>query len=156
MNIPKVISELGKGGDDRIYAKVGKTVTIKESDKKKELYNIMMDLNLDEKKITFDIIPYYDNSAVEFNYFGNNSAANIQYYAVRDVNSISNFWVGKRSGILKNILDSLPKGELYALLKECYDAGFFNNNGINTEFFVFHDGTSGIKIDCIVKKYFPI
>ncbi|NMB98022.1 MAG: hypothetical protein GYA02_15690 [Clostridiaceae bacterium] len=107
---------------------------------------------MDEKKITFDIIPYYDNSAVEFNYFGNNSAANIQYYAVRDVNSISNFWVGKRSGILKNILDSLPKGELYALLKECYDAGFFNNNGINTEFFVFHDGTSGIKIDCIVKK----
>jgi CRISPR-associated protein Csh1 len=152
MNIPNVISELGKGGDDSIYAKVGKTVNIKESDRKKELYNIMMDLNLDERKITFDLIPYHEKSAKEFNYFGNNSAANIQIYAVRDVNSISNFWLGKRSGIFKNLLDHLSIGELYFLLKECFDAGFFSDDGINTKLFVFHDGTSGIKVDCIVEK----
>ena len=87
-----------------------KTVNIKESDRKKELYNIMMDLNLDEKN-NFDLIPYHEKSAKEFNYFGNNSAANIQIYAVRDVNSISNFWLGKRSGIFKNLLDHLSIGE---------------------------------------------
>ena len=38
------------------------------------------------------------------------------------------------------------------MLKECFDAGFFSDDGINTKLFVFHDGTSGIKVDCIVEK----
>ncbi len=132
MEIPKIIASYSLNStillDDLI-----ETVSISKKDKEKgiEFINIFLQLDLDKKAITFEYRPHkIDSSENEFNYFGNNSAAGAQVYAVRSSKSFINFWTGRPRGIFQNLYEFLKEGELKDLLKECRDEGLFNDKGI--------------------------
>jgi len=111
-----------------------KQVPIKKNDETKNLFNVFMDFNLDKKAIEFHVIPYGNQSEEKYNYFGNNPAAAKQVFVVRDVGSLMNYWTGRPSGVMKNVLDFLEDGELKKLLNECFENEMFDENGINFQY----------------------
>lgn len=148
MDIPNIMAGFGEKQGTSLLGTLIKPVSITSKDKKKELLNVFMNFNIDKKSIEFNIIPYDVESEKRYNYFGNNPAAAKQIYAVRDVNSCINFWVGRPKGVLKNILDSLDEGDLKRLLKKCYELKLFGDEGINTDLILFsNDDESKIIID---------
>lgn len=112
-------------------------------DKKKELLNVFMDFDLDNKEISFKFAPYNEESEAHYNFFGNNAAAAKQNYAVRDAGSLLNFWFGRPNGVMDNVYNFVAMGELKELLKECSETGLFTNQGI--------DGTKIHYIDASAK-----
>lgn len=133
MDIPKIISEFGNGEGESLLTTLFKKVSVMGKDKDKELLNVFMDFDLNNQRIKFTPIPYYEDCEKEWNYFGNNPAAAKQIYAVRDVGGFLNHWTGRPNGILKNLLDFLNEGELKILLQECVDKDLINEKGINVD-----------------------
>ena len=133
MDMPSLIADIGRSSEGGIYDKLGKSIKLMSKDLKKDLINVFLDFNLDKQCIELDIQPYYSTSEKDYNYFGNNSASNVQFYAVRDAASILYYWFGKSRGVLKNLFDSLEGGQLHELLKQCEKAELFNVNGLNCE-----------------------
>ena len=147
MDIPNIMAGYGEDSGSSILDALIKPVSVKSKDKKKDLLNVFINLNIDNKIIEFSIIPYDNESEKKYNYFGNNSAASKQMYATRDVNSLINFWVGRPKGILKNVLDSLGEGELKELLNKCYELGLFDDNGLNTDLILLPNKELKVSID---------
>lgn len=133
MDMPSLIADIGKSSEGGIYDKLGKQIKIMSKDLKKDLINVFLDLNIDKGCIEFDVQPFYPSCEKDFNYFGNNSASNVQFYPVRDAASIMYYWFGKSKGVIKNLLDSLKDGQLQQMLKCCEDLMLFDNNGLNCE-----------------------
>lgn len=139
MDIPSIMAGFGENQRSSLLDTLIKPASIKLKDKEKELLNVFINFNIDNKAIEFSIIPYDIDSEKRYNYFGNNPAAAKQIYAVRDVNSFINFWVGRPKGVLKNILESLDEGDLKKLLKKCFELELFDDDGINTGLIQFPD-----------------
>ncbi len=147
MDIPNIMTKFGQNqGSMLLEAKI-KPISVSSKDKEKELLNVFMNFNIDKMSIEFSIMPYDDQSAKRYNYFGNNPAAATQIYAARDVSGIKYYWFGRPSGVLKNLFDLLKDGELKNLLKECIESNFFDDNGINIDMINLPDGESDMSID---------
>ncbi|WP_054750183.1 hypothetical protein [Ruminiclostridium josui] len=101
MDMPLLIADIGRSSEGGIYDKLGKSIKIASKDLKKDLINVFLDLNIDKGCIEFDVQPYYPSCEKDYNYFGNNSASNVQFYPVRDASSILYYWFGKSKGVLK-------------------------------------------------------
>jgi CRISPR-associated protein Csh1 len=103
--------------------------------KGKELLNAWLELNCDERTISFVSFAYqFEESENDFNYLGNNEAARIQTYVVRDSESLINYWLGIKQGIFMNILNFLPESELKDKLEACRKQELFNENGLNPKY----------------------
>ena len=99
MDIPKLLSNMcGEGAED-LFSALIKPVSIMAKDRKKDLLNIFMNFDLDQKKIFFDAVPYSGDMVDEqkYHYFGNNPAAAKQTYVVRDAGTA--FLLGANSNI---------------------------------------------------------
>ncbi|MBA4602450.1 TM1802 family CRISPR-associated protein [Thermoactinomyces mirandus] len=89
MNLPQLTAQIGKTarkeiGDSSELAMLVKPVNI-EADQKMILF---MTLDLDQQEIRFeDPVPYSDKAPYQYNYFGNNSRAGMQYYVTREGSS---------------------------------------------------------------------
>ena len=133
MDMPSLIADIGRSSEGGIYDKLGKSIKIMPKDLKKDLINVFLDLSIDKGCIEFDVQPYYSSCEKEYNYFGNNSASNVQFYPVRDAASILYYWFGKSNGVFKNLLDTLETGQLQEMLEGCEKLKLFDSNGINCE-----------------------
>ncbi|WP_024833236.1 TM1802 family CRISPR-associated protein [Ruminiclostridium josui] len=131
MDMPLLIADIGRSSEGGIYDKLGKSIKIASKDLKKDLINVFLDLNIDKGCIEFDVQPYYPSCEKDYNYFGNNSASNVQFYPVRDASSILYYWFGKSKGVFKNLLDSLEDGQLKEMLEVCEKLKLFDIDGVN-------------------------
>lgn len=133
LDIPQLLTGYASADKPDLYTTLFKPAPIKPADRKKELHNVFMDLDLGKKQIVFSLAGLYKSEDLElekkFCYFGNNQASSKQIYIVRDSGSLLNFWFGKPKGILANLYDFLPDGELKSLLGQCREAGLFDDQG---------------------------
>ena len=132
MDIPKLLSNMCGEGAENLFSALIKPASIMAKDRKKDLLNIFMKFDLDQKKIFFDAVPYSGDMVDEqkYHYFGNNPAAAKQTYVVRDAGSMLNFWLGKPKGIMQNLYEFIGDGKLKELLKECQESQLFDEKGI--------------------------
>lgn len=134
MDIPQLITGYTGTARPELYTTLIKPAPIKPADRKKELHNVFMDLDLANKEIIFSLAGPYKGedleSEKEYCFLGNNNAAAKQVYIVRDGGSLLNFWLGSGRGILANLYDFLPDGELKSLLGQCKEAGLFDDQGL--------------------------
>lgn len=135
MDIPSLMISAGQEGRSFIENAI-KIVKVKPKDlETKELLNVWLELNCDEKKISFIPFVYQtEESEKKFHYLGNNAAAGAQIFAVREVNSFMNYWTGRMNGILMNILKFLSNCNLREKLEICNQIGLFQENGLNFQF----------------------
>lgn len=133
MDIPKLMTTFASQDRLSVVDTLIKNVSLKASDEKKEKLNVFMDLDLDAKGIDFHSAVFHERDPKKYCYFGNNPSAGKQIYAVRDVKSMANFWVGRMKGILMNLTQFVEEGTLKNLLKEVSDEGLFDETGINLQ-----------------------
>ncbi len=114
MNLPQLTAQIGKAakeeiGDSSELAMLVKPVNI-EAEQKMILF---MTIDLDQQEIRFEEpVPYSRQAPYQYNYFGNNSRAGMQYYVTREGSS-SHY-------LLKSAFS-----DLYLVLKK---HGFHNGN----------------------------
>lgn len=142
MDIPGLITPFGEV-NGAIIGTLVKDVKFKNSDLKKQRINVFLDLDLDEEKIKFQIIDYKDDSNTAYNYCGNNPAAGLQFFPVRDLAGFKNYWQGRMKGVFLNLIDFLNPGELKEMLKEGWEKGLFGEQGLCFDKMEWHSGVPG-------------
>lgn len=152
MDLPKLLTAMSLDTGGRLIDQKIKPLSISEKDRKKQLFNVRMVLDLDQGEIRFEPEAWQDGSEKEYYYLGNNSAAAAQTYAVREAQSFINYWTGRMHGIMENIRDMLPDGNTASLLQACKDAGLFSDTGL--EFSKIRNWDNNVTIDRSSKKFF--
>lgn len=128
MDTPSLVRHFA--GDKGMLASKIKELTKLDEEKEKNKYNIFMDLDPKQGVISLELAKYNTGDAQKYYYFGNNSAAGSQFYAVREATNFYSYWLGRTKGIFCNIMEQLdPAADLYFLLEECRKQGLFDENG---------------------------
>lgn len=91
MDLPKLLTAMSLDTGGRLIDQKIKPLSISEKDRKKQLFNVRMVLDLDQGEIRFEPEAWQDGSEKEYYYLGNNSAAAAQTYAVREAQSFINY-----------------------------------------------------------------
>ena len=152
MDIPSLMLVAAQEGGSFIEQSI-KELKVKPKEKEKELLNVWLELNCDEKLISFRPFAYQKSrSEKQFHYLGNNASAASQIYVVRDVNSFLNYWICRMNGIFMNILNFLPEPSLKDKLEICRQNGLFDENGLNFEYIKGTDMATGLYQDPADKK----
>lgn len=133
MDIPKLMTEFASEDSASVVSTLIKTVPQKAADEKKEKLNLFLDLDLDRGCIAFTPFPFHEKDPQKYYYFGNNPAAARQIYLVRDVKSMTNFWLGRMKGIMMNLVELLQEGQLRTLLLQAAEEGLFDESGLCLE-----------------------
>lgn len=113
---------------ENLFSALIKPASIMEKDRKKDLLNVFMNFDLDQKKIFFDTLPYSGGNEKTYFYFPPKKGNNLKYYSVSLAKNIMDFWNGK--GILYNIFEMVTDCKLKKLLEECQKSALFNEKGI--------------------------
>jgi CRISPR-associated protein Csh1 len=131
MDIPQLLTQaVHESGN--LLTDLVKVVSLKKSERNKDLINVILFMNLDTGLIEFQITDYqHEKSEKKYCYFGNNPSASAQFYPVRDISGLKYFFAPNSKNVFCNLLKNLPDGELKSLLQECRDAKFFDENGLN-------------------------
>lgn len=109
--------------------------TVENLDNEIDAYMVFLTFDIPNKQIRIDEpIKYNENHVYEFNFFGNNSAAGLQYYITRDVANSLHYLMTSTLNDLKIALqrNGFAKGELYIQLRELEKHGLVtmgNNKG---------------------------
>lgn len=159
MNLPHITAEIGKqtsDGKDPL-AMLYKDV---KANADKDLYDVFLNFDLNKNAIYFaEKVAHSSESAAKYRYLGNNSAAGMQYYIVRE---------GKSSGyILRSMFNDLAMelekqkmdgSELYRLLEELQENGLIEYAGkkgegrINLDKFVDSSSFENVSVEAAEKK----
>lgn len=153
MNLPQLTAKIGKAAKAEIGSLSELAMLVKSIKVDNDLaYILFLTLDLDKQEIRFDDpIPYTDKAPFQYNYLGNNSAAGMQYYVVREGNSVHY--------LLKSVLSDLylvlekhglHEGELGKLLRELNEQGIIqlsSKKGCGSVNLNLIRGLSGIVID---------
>lgn len=133
MDLPKLLADSAVNDSQGLISQIIKPPNKLKGDKEKCLLDLK--LNLDNRSIIFEVEKAYQEKRSErqYYYFGNNQAAGSQFFAVREMSGMGNYWIGRMKGIFTNLLEFLGQGELYELLKECQDANLFDAHGLNLQ-----------------------
>jgi CRISPR-associated protein Csh1 len=123
LNLPQLTALIGEQVKNSLkmnneLAMLVKTIEIKE--KEKESYMVYLTFDLPNRQIRIDEpVKYSEHHAYEFNYFGNNSAAGLQYFVTRDVSGSLHYLLTSTLNDLAIALqrNGLDKGALYEQLK---------------------------------------
>lgn len=129
MNLPQLTALIGEQLKssmkvDNELAMLVKTIENKENDK--EAYMVYLTFDLPNQQIRIDEpVKYNEDFVYEFNYFGNNSAAGLQYYVTRDVPGSLHYLLTSTINDLAIALqrNGLGKGELYEQLRALEERG---------------------------------
>ncbi|WP_227761730.1 TM1802 family CRISPR-associated protein [Zhaonella formicivorans] len=126
MNLPEITALIGstvQAGDTSLSSLIRKPKRqFKENDNP---YIVFLVFDLFLNNITFeDLIPYNSEMPVEYNYFGNNPAAALQYYLTREVESL-HYLLGSVWNDLHLNLQKLGMGDsqLAVVLRKMAEAG---------------------------------
>ena len=130
MNLPQLTALIGEQvknsmGMKSELAMLVKTIESKEKDK--EAYMIYLTFDLPNRQIRIDEpVPFNEETHVyEYNYFGNNSAAGLQYYVTREVTGSLHYLLTSTLSDLAIALkrNGLDQGELYRQLRVLEESG---------------------------------
>jgi CRISPR-associated protein Csh1 len=130
LNLPQLTALIGEQiknsmGTKNELAMLVKTIEVKEKDK--EAYMVFLTFDLANRQIRIEEpIPFNEeNHVYEFNYFGNNSAAGLQYYVTRDVAGSLHYLLTSTLNDLAIALqrNGLHQGDLYAHLRSLEENG---------------------------------
>ena len=136
MDIPRILADFGREVGESLLDSRIQTVKLSPKYEKKTKLCAFMDLDLDGQCIRFTPTDYMRGiSEKRYNYLGNNKAAASQIYIVREVAGFQNFWSGRPRGVMQNLLEFLPEGQLKQTLHSCAHAGFWNDQGLNVSLF---------------------
>jgi CRISPR-associated protein Csh1 len=138
LNLPQLTALIGEQakksmGNSNELAMLVKTIEIKEKDK--EPYLIYLTFDLPNRQIRIEEpVSFKEEHVYEFNYFGNNSAAGLQYYVTREVTGSLHYLLTSTLNDLAIALqrNGLDHGELYTQLRLLEDNGlaaFGSNKG---------------------------
>lgn len=142
MNLPQLTALIGEQirnsmGTMNELAMLVKTIENKEKDK--EAYMVFLTFDLPNRQIRVDEpVPFNEETHVyEFNYFGNNSAAGMQYYVTREVSGSLHYLLTSTLSDLAIALkrNGLDQGELYQQLRVLEESGLItigSNKGQGT------------------------
>lgn len=131
MNLPQLTALIGEQAKSSLnmnneLAMLVKTIEVREKDdnsekdKEKEPYMVYLTFDLPNRQIRIDEpVKFSSQHVYEFNYFGNNSAAGLQYYVTRDVAGslhylLTSTWNDLAIALQRN---GLVNGELYEHIK---------------------------------------
>lgn len=127
MNLPQLTAEIGeqkkkeKAGDNEL-AMLVQSFNVRED---KQPYLCFLTLDLIQKEIRLEnLTPYDEEHLYHYNYFGNNSAAGLQYYMTRKIDGLHYLLTSGFSDLaiaLKR--NELEEGELFKLLLEAEKIG---------------------------------
>jgi CRISPR-associated protein Csh1 len=127
LNLPQLTAHLGaiaNLGQDPLLSRIKPVRTKLRANEK--AYAVFLTFDLDSKEIRIeDPIPYHEELPKKYNYFGNNTAAALQCYLVREVESLhylltsvwNDLWLGLRQ-------NGLEHSELARLLSRMEQASF--------------------------------
>lgn len=131
MDIPSLMTAVAPQSDSFIEQAI-KYLKEPPGKTKPELLNVWLELDCDQKKITFTPFAYQkQKSEQEFYYLGGNQSSTTQIYVVRAVDSFLSYWVCRMEGIFMNLQKFLPQGELKAKLEACYEERLYSEAGLN-------------------------
>jgi len=129
LNLPQLTALIGEQVKKSMKMKNELAMLVKEieiNEKDKEPYMVFLTFDLPNRQIRIDE-PFKcsETHTYEFNYFGNNSAAGLQYYVTRDVpGSLHYLLTSTLSDLVIALLrNGLGNGELYRQLKALEEQG---------------------------------
>jgi CRISPR-associated protein Csh1 len=122
LNLPQLTARIGQLAKEQMHltsdlAVLVKTVNLKDEDKP---YRIFLTFDLEQEEIRFDEpFPYQSGDEYQYHYFGNNSAAGMQYYLTRDGKSL-HYLLKSALSDLYLVLEKhqMQQGELHTILSE--------------------------------------
>ncbi len=94
-----------------------------------DLLNVWLELDCDQKKITFTPFSYQkEKSEQEFYHLGVNQSNGAQIYVVREVDKFLSYWI---RDVFGNLQRFLPQGDLQEKMKTCCREGLYSQDGLN-------------------------
>lgn len=131
MDIPSLMTSVATQSDSFIEQAI-KYLKEPSGKTEHELLNVWLELDCDQRKITFTPFAYQkQKSEQEFYYLGVNQSSATQIYVVRKADNFLSYWVCRMNGIFMNLQKFLPQGELKAKLEACYEEGLYSEAGLN-------------------------
>lgn len=131
MNLPQLTAKIGRAAKTKRKKSSELSMLVKEirsANSSGNDYLVFMTFDLDKNEIRFeDPVPMNNNTVFDYHYFGNNSAAGMQYYVTRECSSIHY--------LLKSVFSDLVlvlqkhgfyESELLSLLSEIDKQGLIN------------------------------
>jgi len=164
LNLPQLTALIGEQVKNSMGAKnelamLVKTIEVKEKDK--EAYMVYLTFDLPNRQIRIDEpVPFSEeNHVYVFNYFGNNSAAGLQYYVTREVSGSLHYLLTSTLNDLAIALqrNGLEHGDLYTHLRAIEENGLVimgsnKGNGSVVMERIVNIGASRPKVDSGKKK----
>lgn len=131
MDLPRLMVSAAQGENGSLLDQKIKALSFTDKEKDKKKYNVLLILDPDREEIRFEPKAWQDGDEKRYCYLGNNARASKQFYAVRDVKSFLNYWIGKGGGVLQALLDFLDEGELKEQLLLCGQKKLFSEAGLS-------------------------
>lgn len=158
MDLPRLMVSAAQGKDDSLMDAKIKEASEKPLEKlskykeeNKKIYNVLLILDPDKGEIRFEAKAWQDGDEKRYYFLGKNLRASKQFYAVREVENLPDYWTGKGGGVLQALFDTLDKGELKEQLSLCREKELFSETGLSMRHIAGWD--PNIKVNTKNKKF---